>query len=111
MVCIPITLSSRFWGPLMVRLTVSEHRPEHVDPPSRQRDYRLVVSLAFSPLAQIESPAGSVKGDAAERRPVQHTFEDPIAASGPPLEAGIARTSSDGHQTSGGGQRVGRGEA
>jgi hypothetical protein len=47
-------MSSRRAG--LERGSVAQHRPHDVDPPRRQRDQRLGVPLALSPLTIVEGP-------------------------------------------------------
>jgi hypothetical protein len=36
--------------------SVTQHRPQHIDPPTRQGDQGLGVPLAFGSLAVVEGP-------------------------------------------------------
>jgi hypothetical protein len=47
---------------------VTQHRPQHVDPPTRQSDQSLGVPLAFGPLAIVESPGLRSASQAGKRR-------------------------------------------
>ena len=53
---------------------VTQHRPHDVDPPTRQGDESLSVSLALSPLALVEGPGLHTTSQTGKRRLV----EDPL---------------------------------
>lgn len=96
--------------PDMVGMSIAKHRPEHVDASAGERDERLMMSLAFSPLAIVKGTADRVL-QGAEGRLVQDALQILIAAERPAEEAHLARLSKHGSETCGGGERVGTGEA
>jgi hypothetical protein len=54
--------------------SVTQHRPQYVDPPARQSDEGLSVPLAFGPLALVEDSGLWSAAQARESRLV----EDPL---------------------------------
>jgi hypothetical protein len=54
--------------------SVAQHRPHHVDPPTRQRDEGLGVPLALCPLSIVEGSGLRRSAQAGERRLVEDPF-------------------------------------
>ncbi len=67
---------------------VAQHRPQNVDPPASQCDQSLGVLLPLSPLAVVESPGVRRRAQAGERRLVEDSLEDLVAATHPAALAG-----------------------
>ena len=65
------------------RGSITQHRPQDVDPPARQRDQSLGVPLALSPLAIVEGSGLRSASQAREGRLVEHSLEDLVAATHP----------------------------
>ena len=97
------SLERRFEGS-----TVTQHRPQDVDPPSRQRDQSLGVLLALSSLALVEGPGVRRTTQAGKRRLVEDSLEDLVATTHPTVVtdafAGVAGCR---HQPGVGGEPLG----
>jgi hypothetical protein len=63
--------------------SVTQHRPQHVDPPTRQSDESLGVPLALSPLAIVESPGLRGTAQAGKGRLVEDSLEDLLTTTHP----------------------------
>jgi hypothetical protein len=63
--------------------SVTQHRPQHVDPPTRQSDESLGVPLALSPLAIVESPGLRGTAQAGKGRLVEDSLEDLVTTTHP----------------------------
>ena len=62
---------------------ITQHRPKDVDPPTRQRDQSLSVSLALSPLAIMEDPGLRGAAEAGKGRLVEDALKGLVATSHP----------------------------
>jgi hypothetical protein len=78
---ISIKMSSR--RAALKRGSVAQHRPQNVDPPTRQRDESLSVSLALSPLAIVEDPRFRGTAQAGKGRLVEDPLEGLVAPTHP----------------------------
>jgi hypothetical protein len=78
-------------GHLPVGSSVSEHRPQNVDPAPRERHYRLVMLLAFGTFSLVVRSASRVVADRAVRRLVENLFQRPVAFFRTPLVREAAR--------------------
>src|SRR5215218_7141634 len=74
---ISMKMSSCRWG--LEGGPVAQHRPQDVDPPSRQRDQGLGVLLALTSLAVVEGPRVRRGAQAGKGRLVEDPFEDLVA--------------------------------
>ncbi len=69
--------------PGLERAPVAQHRPQHADAASGERDQDLVVALALPALPPVEGSAGG-RVQRAEGGLVEDLFEGPVAAVGAP---------------------------
>src|SRR5215212_3475999 len=68
---------------VLKRGSVAQHRPHHIDPPTRQGDESLSVPLALGPLAIVESPRLRGTAQAGKGRLVEDPLEDFVATTHP----------------------------
>jgi hypothetical protein len=78
---ISMKMSSR--RAVLKRGSVAQHRPHHIDPPTRQGDESLSVPLALGPLAIVESPRLRGTAQAGKGRLVEDPLEDFVATTHP----------------------------
>ena len=88
--------------------SVAQHRPQDVDPPSRQRDQGLGVPLALTSLAVVEGPGVRRAAQAGKRRVVEDPFEDLVPPAHPAVVAHpLAGVTGGRDETRVGGELVG----
>ena len=104
------TSSSLSGRPDLIGVSIAKHRPEHVDASAGERDERLVMTLAFPPLAVVKGATDRVL-QGAEGRLVQDALQILIAAERPAEEADFTGLAKHGSEACSGGERVGTGEA
>ena len=104
------TSGSRSGRPELVRLAIAEHGPEHVDPPAREGNQRLVVPLALTALALVEGAAGRTV-ERAEGRLIKDALEHFVATERPAQEAHLARLAQHGGEPRRCCEGIGTGEA
>ena len=66
---------------------ISQHCPQDIDPPSGEGDHGLGVPLALSPFAIIIGPGDRRSTQTGERRLVEGSFENLVAAAHPVVVA------------------------
>src|SRR5436853_317873 len=84
------TSSSLSGRPDLIGVSIAKHRPEHVDASAGERDERLVMTLAFPPLAVVKGATDRVL-QGAEGRLVQDALQILIAAERPAAAARASR--------------------
>src|SRR5215212_842767 len=88
--------------------SITQHRPQNIDPPTRQRDESLSVPLAFSSLALVEDSGLRSASQAGKGRLVEDPLEGLVPSSHPAvLTHTLAGVVGGGYQTGVGGQPIG----
>src|SRR3954447_18101758 len=96
---------------VLERGSVTQHRPQDVDPPAGEGDQGLSVLFAFSPLAIVESPGLWGAAQAGKGRLVEDPFKDLVATTHPAMVAHpLAGVLGRRNQSGVGGELVGAGE-
>src|SRR3712207_5242624 len=79
--------------------SVTQHRPQNIDPSSSERNQGLGMPLAFRPLAVVEGPGLRSAAQTGKSRLVEHPFEHLVAAAHPAIvTSAFARVSGRRYQ-------------
>ena len=90
------------------RGSVTQQRPQHIDPPTRQGDQSLGMPLGLSPLKIVEDPGVRGTAQAGKRRLVEDPLEDLVATTHPTVASyPLARVASSRDKTCVGSEPVG----
>src|SRR5215217_6962829 len=76
--------------------SVTQHRPQNIDPSSSERNQGLGMPLAFGPLALVEGPGLRRAAQTGKSRLVKHPFEHLVAAAHPAVVSDPLARISDG---------------